>query len=100
MCISQLICYQGRQIFVNTRAENLGWGSNAWLQICDILSPDIFFFSHLPLSFNPLLAPISTYKFSKLISIHSLKNELREFDKRSKLFSLCDYLINSHNPSP
>ena len=54
MCISQLIGYQGRQIFVNARAENLGWGSNAWLQICDILSADIFFFSHLPLSFNPL----------------------------------------------
>ena len=31
-------------------------------------------------------APISTYKFSKLISIHSLKNELREFDKRSRHF--------------
>ena len=48
---------------------------------------------------NPL-SPIYTYKFSKLISTYflkQLKNELREFDKRSKHFLLDDHFINSLN---
>ena len=47
---------------------------------------------------NPLSQyPISTYNFSKLISIHSIKNVLREFDKRLRHFLLGDHFINFHN---
>ena len=46
--------------------------------------------------FNPL-SPISTYKFSKLISLHFLKNELREFNKISRNFLFGDHFINSRN---
>ena len=42
-----------------------------------------FCFAYLTLE-----AAISTYKFSKLISIHLLKTNSREFIKRSKHFSL------------
>ena len=34
-----------------------------------------------------------------MISIISLKNEFREFDKRSKQFLSSDHFINSHNLS-
>ena len=40
-----------------------------------------------------LQVPISTYKFSKLISMHFL----REFDNRSKHFLFSDHFITSHN---
>ena len=41
--------------------------------------------------------PISTYKFSRLNSIHLSKNSLREFDKRSKPFCCGDHFIDSRN---
>ena len=44
-----------------------------------------------------LSALVSTYKFSKLVSIHFLKNQLREYDNRSRYFLLGDHFINSHN---
>ena len=43
------------------------------------------------------LTNIYTYKFSKWSLYISLKNELREFDKRSKHFLWGDHFINSHN---
>ena len=45
----------------------------------------------------PFKPQYTTCKFSKLISIHFLKNELREFDIRSKHFFSGDHFINSHN---
>ena len=48
-------------------------------------------------SFNPL-GPNYLYANSPNRSLYiSLKNELREFDKRSKHFLLGDHFINSHN---
>ena len=65
-----------------------------------------------------LRVPISTYTFSRLITIYFLnplspnihiqtletglytipyKDKLRAFDKRSKYFLLGDHFINSHN---
>ena len=44
-----------------------------------------------------LQAPISRSKFSKPVTYISLKNKVREFEKRSKHFLFGDHLINSHN---
>ena len=41
--------------------------------------------------------PISTYKFSTLIFKHFLRDNLREFNKKSKYFLFSDHLSNSHN---
>ena len=43
------------------------------------------------------LPQILTCKFSILIFIHFFKNELREFDNRSKHFLFTDHFLNSHN---
>ena len=45
------------------------------------------------------LTPVSTYKFSKLISIHFLKELVERFDDRSGHFLSGDHFINSHNVS-
>ena len=47
--------------------------------------------------FLTLYVPTCTYKFSKLISSISLKNELRGFDNRSRHFVCADHFVNSHN---
>ena len=45
-----------------------------------------------------LSAPVSTNKFSRLISIHFLKNYLREFVKRSKHFLFGDQFHEFSQP--
>ena len=42
-------------------------------------------------------APLSTYKFSKLISIHSLKELVERIWEKIKAFFSDDHFINSHN---
>jgi len=42
---------------------------------------------------------MSTYKFSKLISIHFFKELVERIDNRSRHFLFGDHFMNSHNLS-
>ena len=57
----------------------------------------IYLFIYIYLFINPLSPNIHVQILqTDLYIIISLKNELREFDKRSKHFLLGDHFINSH----
>ena len=53
----------------------------------------------LPVTINPLSPNIHTkiYNSPNWSPYVSLKNEFREFDKRSRHFPFGDHFINSHN---
>ena len=73
------------------RYFKLSWNTTALSQ------SDCRNFSCRSISTLTLIAPTSTYKFFTLIFIYFPRDNLREFNRRSKQFLFVDHLINSHN---